>query len=228
MNNQLTTTEQKFNHVWSRICKVTGWKAQSELALFLNIRPSSVSGAKQRDKFPIDWAFRIAQSYSCTTDWIMTGQKPSPLHPIQSPIPQVYEHDVSYDVSRKWSLVPPTFPCRPRCERKPLPHLFAVPTPNPAGEKLGFVSCHMPDDTMEPTICRGELLLIELHKKKIDCSGIYALKAETSIIVRRIELLENSDLFLICDNPLYENRSTPIDTLKPSILGRITCHMRRI
>ncbi len=66
-----------FEDVWSRVKNITSWVKLGELANFLDISQSSVSGAKQkRDSFPLEWAFKIAQEFNCTTDWLLTGKNP--------------------------------------------------------------------------------------------------------------------------------------------------------
>ena len=65
-----------YEPVWERVKQITGWKKDNELALFLEVKPGTVSGAKQRDSFPIQWAFKIAQDFESNTDWLMTGEGP--------------------------------------------------------------------------------------------------------------------------------------------------------
>lgn len=63
-----------FDEVWTRICEITGWRKSGQMADFLEIKSQSVSGAKSRGQFPIEWAFKIGQEYGLSTEWILTGK----------------------------------------------------------------------------------------------------------------------------------------------------------
>ncbi len=65
-----------FDDCWKRTRELTGWKTQTQLADFLGIQTGPVSDAKRRKAFPLEWAFKIAQHYGRTTDWIITGVIP--------------------------------------------------------------------------------------------------------------------------------------------------------
>jgi len=70
------TQPSSFYQVLDRCYKATGWRKQKDLATFLGIKSPSISGAKERGSFPIDWAFRIAQAFNVSTDWLLTGKAP--------------------------------------------------------------------------------------------------------------------------------------------------------
>ena len=63
-----------FEDCWERVRQATDLKKQTQLAKFLDINPTSISGAKFRDTFPTDWAFKIGQNYKINSDWILTGE----------------------------------------------------------------------------------------------------------------------------------------------------------
>lgn len=66
----------EFDECWERVRKITGWDKYSELASFLKISGSSVSGTKKRGNFPIEWAYKLATHYGGSTDWIMQERGP--------------------------------------------------------------------------------------------------------------------------------------------------------
>lgn len=65
-----------FEDVWGRVVILTGWESQTQLADFLGFSASSVSGAKKRGFFPIEWAYKIANKHNAFTDWLLTGKDP--------------------------------------------------------------------------------------------------------------------------------------------------------
>lgn len=62
-----------FEEVWERIKKETGLRRITELAELADTSQPNVSKKKKENVFPADWAFRVAQKYGLSTDWIMTG-----------------------------------------------------------------------------------------------------------------------------------------------------------
>jgi hypothetical protein len=62
-----------YEPVWERIKSKTGWERHLELADFLDITSATVSHAWKKGSFPIQWAFKVAQVYDCSTDWLLTG-----------------------------------------------------------------------------------------------------------------------------------------------------------
>jgi len=72
----------KFDASWERTKELTGWSQKRQLAEFLDIKGQSVSGARTRNSFPVDWAYRIASEFGGSTDWILEGKGPMrPGHP---------------------------------------------------------------------------------------------------------------------------------------------------
>ena len=63
-----------FRDRWNRVRQVTRLKKQSQLAEFLGVSSSNTSQAKLKDRFPLQWAFKIGQAFNISTDWIMTGK----------------------------------------------------------------------------------------------------------------------------------------------------------
>lgn len=66
----------QFEDSWRRVKALTGWGKNKELADFLEISGSSVSGTKGRGNFPLEWAHKIAKEYNGSTDWILEGRGP--------------------------------------------------------------------------------------------------------------------------------------------------------
>ncbi|CAI2717657.1 helix-turn-helix domain-containing protein [Nitrospina watsonii] len=74
-----------FKDAFNRIRLETDLQTQEQLARFLGIRQSSVSGAKKRSRFPSAWAEKIGRHYNLRYEWIMQGQEPKRLTPGMNP-----------------------------------------------------------------------------------------------------------------------------------------------
>ena len=62
------------NAMLRRVFEAARCKTQTELAVFLGIRQSSVSDAKRRQVVPAEWLIILLQQKSIHPDWIRTGK----------------------------------------------------------------------------------------------------------------------------------------------------------
>lgn len=67
-----------------RVFEAAGCRTQTELAVFLGIRQSSISLAKRKGNIPSDWLLTLWRKTGINPDWIMTGQGPKGVQPIES------------------------------------------------------------------------------------------------------------------------------------------------
>ena len=73
-----------FDEVISRIKEATGAKTQEEIAIFLDIRQATISGAKKRGMVPADWYIRLMRSHGLNPQWLADGIGPKYLPSIDS------------------------------------------------------------------------------------------------------------------------------------------------
>jgi hypothetical protein len=76
MSNKKTTTDSFFEEIWGRIKSETQVKSMISLAKTAGTTQQNVSKKKKEKKFPIEWAYKVAQQYGLLTEWIMTGEGP--------------------------------------------------------------------------------------------------------------------------------------------------------
>ena len=74
-----------FNEIWERIKKETDIKTLKELAKKVDTTQSYVSRKKQKNEFPVKWAYSIGREYSLLTEWIITGEGPKNLFATNEP-----------------------------------------------------------------------------------------------------------------------------------------------
>ncbi|MDP8171512.1 DNA-binding protein [Pasteurella skyensis] len=95
----------------------------------------------------------------------------------------------------------------------------------------------MKDDTMEPTICKGDTLLVStffhwvgnnikqgLEQSEIDdlIDGLYVVRINDRLSIKRLQIDIQGNFKIICDNPLYENIEITKADFNPSIVvGRL-------
>jgi len=96
---------------------------------------------------------------------------------------------------------------------------------NPDDLRLAFV----PDDSMEPTLHQGDLLLVDISRTAPTPSGIFILFDGLGIITKRLEHVPHSnpaEVHLIPDNTHYTAYRSPAESLR--ILGRVVWFAREI
>lgn len=65
-----------FEKIFGRIKEATAIKNMVQFSEIVEASQQNVSWRKKENKFPADWAFKVAQRYGLSTDWIMTGEGP--------------------------------------------------------------------------------------------------------------------------------------------------------
>lgn len=60
-------------------------------------------------------------------------------------------------------------------------------------------------DSMEPTLSKGDIVIIDISKNFVTGSGIYAINIDHKPLVKRVHRLANGDVKIISDNPTYRS-----------------------
>jgi phage repressor protein C with HTH and peptisase S24 domain len=227
-----------FDDIFSRVLTKTPIANQSALASFLNIRKASVTGAKQRDAFPAEWALRIAGEYDLSTDWIMTGKGPMRREGGGSEVDRVEEAGVPYKLSNDYVEVP-------RYDIKAAAGAGADIQSEQIVDHLAFKRDFIRDklrvrpdklalintigDSMEPTILADDLLLINLDINHTTGDGIYILQGDMGLQVKRVQSMIGGGLVIKSDNPRYDALNVGLDQLDlVHIVGRVVWFGRQI
>ena len=79
MSNKKTTNDSFFDKIWERVKSETQVKSMLSLARTAGTTQQNVSKKKKEKKFPVEWAYKVAQQYGLLTEWIMTGEGPKRL-----------------------------------------------------------------------------------------------------------------------------------------------------
>jgi len=74
-------------------------------------------------------------------------------------------------------------------------------------QKLALIEVH--GDSMEPALCNGDLVLIDLRACELSADGIYVIQHRGHLLVKRIQSKLDGRVIIKSDNPAYE----------PEILG---------
>lgn len=84
-------------------------------------------------------------------------------------------------------------------------------------------------DNMAPTLCQGDMILVDITKKKPSPPGIFVLFDGFGLVTKRLEFLSNStppSLRILSDNPQYLPYERAI--AETNIIGRVVWFAREI
>lgn len=84
-------------------------------------------------------------------------------------------------------------------------------------------------DSMEPTLCAGDMILIDITKKSPTPPGIFVLFDGFGLVTKRLEFISNTNppaIRIISDNPQYSAYQRTIDELH--IIGRVVWFAREL
>lgn len=84
-------------------------------------------------------------------------------------------------------------------------------------------------DSMLPTICPGEMLIVDHSKRFLHGDGIYVLNINGNCMVKRVQIMVDQTIRIVSDNPAYPPqvvRNGDIEGI--NITGRVIWHGRRV
>ena len=225
----------QFEQVWERIKIGTGLSTQKDVADALSITQPPISDAKKRGLFPAEWALKIASAYNVSTDWLMTGegamQRDSGVSErglinkgMKSRDDYIYVPRYDVQASAGHGAINHDEPV--------LEHLAFrrewIKTKLGADPKaLALITAK--GDSMEPTIEEDDLLLLNTSVNEVLDDGIYCIKNDSTLQVKRIQRMMGKELVVKSDNPAYKEFTVgegQLDLLQ--VVGRVVWYGRQI
>lgn len=218
-----------FDSAWGRICSITGWKNYGQLAQFLDITSSSVSGAKKRGIMPLDWVAKVAQKYECSLDLLVFGRDEAWASAVAE-MPAFWCADRK-DLEKEYVLVP-------RYNVQVSAGGGALVESEQVVDHLAFKgewirsTMHLQPsdlvlitamgDSMYPTIRQGDLLLLDKSQQEVRDDAIYVLRLNGGLIAKRLQKLFDGSIQIKSDNRVYDPQTVPMDRVgELTIIGRV-------
>lgn len=88
---------------------------------------------------------------------------------------------------------------------------------------------HVEGDSMEPTLRAGDLILVDRRRTTADREGIYVLRMDDALLVKRLQRQPGGRIMATSDNPTYQSFDVDLKALHDglSIIGRVVWAGRR-
>lgn len=85
---------------------------------------------------------------------------------------------------------------------------------------------HVEGDSMEPTLRAGDVILVDHRRSLPDREGIYVLRMDDALLVKRLQLQPGGKIVAISDNPNYKSFDVKPDA-GLAVIGRVVWAGRR-
>ncbi|MBF0097141.1 MAG: helix-turn-helix transcriptional regulator [Magnetococcales bacterium] len=221
------------------------------LASFCNVSIGSISKYLKGGTPDVENAIKIARAFNVTLDWLLTGQGPktwnkSHLQPKALPQPQPEPEPIrqlvpsicdklldDYVFIPGYSMVSAaagggTYNDNEVAdEQYAFRREWAVSDAGIDPERAAII--RVDGDSMEPTLSRGDVILIDRRHTTFSRDAIYVFQWEEGLFVKRIQRANNSCFDVISDNTVYDKKTlTPVDLENLRVIGRVMWVGRRM
>ncbi len=200
-------TDINFIDFFERIKKVTPIKKQVQLAKELGVGRAAISIAKQKNSVPLKWVLDISEKYKLDPFYLITGRgrpffeekdraKKIFLKPVEG------EQNVSLSIELCLNFI------------------------HPDETKEEYLYLEAIDNSMEPTISQGDVLIIDTEgTPSPGCLFVFKWIDGNEILIRRISIGENG-LILVADNVTHPH--IRLNENKFKSIGKVIGFFRKI
>lgn len=197
-------------------------KSDSDLARWLGVATSVISGYRRRETVPLEQCIKIAEQTGVSLDWLILGKGDQQAQS-NSTVQNYDDNDAVwvplYDVYASagggadiWGeeveqLIP-----------------FSRLWLNQKNLHSKNLSCvKVRGDSMEPTLNNGDVILVNTARQVGD--GVFVVRIGSLLRVKRLQTLLNGSLKISSDNPIYESETlNPKEDSDFAIIGE--CHSK--
>lgn len=236
-----------FTDFFDRLVSATDIATQTDLAQVLGVHRSAVTQAKTRDAVPQKWVLQLSRKLSLSADWLEFGTG-TPKTEIEGrarlkSVSGTKNRLVSRDARRCEECKETREAAASKSEIIFIPKVAARlcagggsfeveaqplathPFPRWWLAKLGrpadMVFMDVVGDSMEPSICDGDTVLVDQSYTRIDSHAVLAVRVDDAIYLKRVERCGDG-IMLLSDNPVYSPVEVFGDELENfHIIGRV-------
>ncbi|MEO5349783.1 MAG: helix-turn-helix transcriptional regulator [Magnetococcus sp. YQC-3] len=209
------------------------------LASFCGVSVGSISKYLKGGTPDVENSIKIARAFNVTLDWLLTGQPPktwnkSHLQPKPAPQPETQQPKPSQheDLLEKYVFIPGYSMVSAAAgsgyindsevadEMYAFRREWAVSDAGIDPERAAII--RVDGDSMEPTLSRGDVILIDRRDTSFSRDAIYVFHWDDGLFVKRIQRANNNCFDVISDNPVYDKKTlAPVDLENLRVIGRV-------
>jgi len=184
-----------------------------DVAAVLGISQMNFATMKKRDKIPFNELLDFCAKRSISINWLLYGQSPESLVEATNKFYMVkYFSDINASAGGGSDVE------FEEIEELEIPEQFVFML---GGEKelKNIEAINVSGDSMEPTFSYNDIVFINRAKTDINRGGIFTIRTEAGLFIKRVHKRIDGKLDIISDNSVYDTQ-----TLSPNdieIVGRV-------
>lgn len=237
MNSEITSTH--FEVTWERVKQITGWSDYKDLAEFVDSTSQSISGVKKRGKFPLEWARKIAISFSSSTDYILDGGgdviRSKTTYQMSDGLKNA---DITSELGEGFVQIP-RYEVAASAGNGAIIHSEQIVdhltfradwVKNALGVPVSSLALiNVKGDSMEPTLSNGDVILIDMTLDGFDDNAVYVLRLNGTLLVKRVKRNFDGSVLVSSDNAMYPPDTIKFDVIDTlNVVGRVVWCGRRM
>jgi len=184
-----------------------------DVASVLDISQMNFATMKKRNKIPFNELLDFCAKRSISINWLLYGQSPESLVEATNKFYMVkYFSDVSASAGGGSDIQ-----CE-EIEELEIPEQFVFML---GGEKelQNIEAINVSGDSMEPTFSYNDIVFINRNKTDINRGGIFTIRTEAGLFIKRVQKRIDGKLDVISDNSIYNTQT--LDANQVEVIGRV-------
>ena len=184
-----------------------------DVADILGITQMNFATMKKRNKIPFTELLDFCAKKSLSINWMLYGQSPESLVEATNKFYMVkYFSDVNASAGGGSDVE-----CE-EIEELEIPEQFVFML---GGERelKNIEAINVSGDSMEPTFSYNDIVFINREKKDLGRGGIFTLRTEAGLFIKRIQKRIDGKIDIISDNDVYSTQT--LDPSEVEVIGRV-------
>jgi len=184
-----------------------------DVADILGISQMNFATMKKRDKIPFTELLDFCAQKSISINWMLYGQSPESLVEATNKFYMIkYFSDINASAGGGSDAE-----CE-EIEELEIPQQFIFML---GGEKelKNIEAINVSGDSMEPTFSYNDIVFINREKKDLARGGIFTLRTEAGLFIKRIQKRIDGKIDIISDNEVYSTQT--LDPSEVEVIGRV-------
>ncbi|MCT7908444.1 S24 family peptidase [Arcobacter lacus] len=195
--------------------------SEKDISIALGFHPTYIAVTKSRDSIPYENIIKLCQEKNWSLDEILLGKVP---HNITQNIDDdsVYLVDYLEDTFASCGAGGESY----ESKRKIKIDKTFIDALKPSGMSYNIEAIRASGDSMEPTIADGSIVIIDKNDTNFSRSGIFVLRTEAGLLIKRLSRNINGDVSVVSDNSVYH-----IDVIKANnltVFGKVLGVVRKV
>jgi len=184
-----------------------------DVADVLGISQMNFATMKKRDKLPFTELLDFCAIKSISINWLLYGQSPESLIEATNRFYMIkYLSDVNASAGGGSSVEDENI------EELKLPEQFSTILGGD-NQLKNIEAINVTGDSMEPTFSYNDIIFINRAKTDLHSGGIFTIRTEAGLFIKRIEKRMDGKIDIISDNPVYSTQTLNINEIE--VIGRV-------